>query len=332
MPGQVSAPPNLWDMGQAAKVQKTQQIDPLRGAYTGNNSMQLANQSREPGLQAQLGALGQYQAQALGQAGPSLAELQLQQQGQQQMGQALALSSRGRGGNIAGMAQQGLAAQQYGAQQLNAQQAQLRAAGQAQAQAAAAQLGGQLYSQGFGYDQLNQQGVLGADQNALGWYEAQRGMDLQRDAQNRQWSLGLIQAGAGAVGGLMGAASQMSDERVKQNVRPSDMNASRTVGALDPQVFEYEPGYGAPGERVGIMAQQLERTPLGASLVQNTPYGKTVENGGLASLGVAAASENTHEIAALKQQVEQLTGLLGIGSHGGGSTVSQQYVRNGLGA
>ncbi|HKY49853.1 MAG TPA: tail fiber domain-containing protein [Candidatus Limnocylindria bacterium] len=324
----VAAAPNIWSLSEAGKTQKLGGVDALRGYYGGNDYTALANESRVPGLGAQLGALGQYQAQAQGLGGPSLAEMQLRQQSDQQMGQALALASRGRGGNIAGNAQQAMAANAYTQQQTNADAAQLRAAEQAQAQAAAAQLGGQLYQQGFGYDQLGNARTLGADSNALGWYSAERGMDLERDAQNRQWTLGLVQAGAGAVGGLMGAASQMSDERVKTNIQPGGLAASQAVGELEPKTFEYKPGFGEPGQRVGVMAQDLLRTPQGAAIIRDTPLGYAVDTGGLASLGVAASSENKHEIDALKDQVGQLTALLGAQS---GSTTSQQYVRSGLG-
>jgi hypothetical protein len=305
------------------------QVDPLRGNYGGNDFTSLANASREPGLGAQLTALGQYQSDALGN-GPSLAEMQLKQQSDQQMAQALAMGASSLGGS-----QMAMGAQNSAGMQLNAAAAQQRAAEIAQAQAAVGQISGQLYGQGQNYDQLAMQQGLGAEQNSLDWYSAKRGMDMQQDQRNKEWTMGLIQAGAAAGGGILGGLSQMSDERVKNNVAPGGMNATQTVGALEPKTFEYKPGFGDPGQRVGIMAQDLLKTPEGAAIVRDTPYGYSVDTGGLASLGVAAASENVHEIAALKQQVAQLTGLLGVnpaaGPPGGGSTTSQQYVRNGLG-
>lgn len=319
-----------FDMQRGTGLGARYGADPMAGRddYRG-----YANDARNAGLLGQNQAYDMYRAQALGQGGPSLAELQAQQQGQQQMGQALAMASRGRGGNIAGAQQQGLAAQQYGAQQLNAQQAQLRAAEQAQAQAAMAQLATQMYGQGFGYDQLAaQQSQFGA-QNALDWYLGERGLNVQQDQFNKQLLTNLVQSGAGLLGGALGAVAkvggggeQSSDERAKTGIRDGGLAATETVGELQPKTYEYKPGYGPPGERAGIMAQDLERTPIGASIVNNTPYGKTVDVGGLASLGVAAASENTHQIEAMRREIADLRGMLGVEN-----PTAQRYARAGLG-
>jgi hypothetical protein len=206
----VSAPPNLWDMGGAAKVNKLKDIAPLRGTYLGNDMTALANQSRMPGANAQLGLLQQYQAQALGQGGPSLAQQQMAQQGQLQQAQTAAVGLRSRGGGLQGMGQQIGAAQQYGVQQLQAQQAMLAAAEQQQARAAAAQLGAQMYGQGLNYDQLGMQRTLGNDANAQSWYATQRGMDLQGDQASKAFAMGIINAGANFVGGIGGAAGQIA--------------------------------------------------------------------------------------------------------------------------
>lgn len=328
--GTVASPPNFFDqsmdLARTQEMQRRQGADPNTG-YLGYYDR--GNAASDLGQQAMADSLGMYQAQALGQGGPSLAQLQLQQQGQQQMAQALAMGSRGRGGNIAGMQQQALGAQQYGAQQLNMQQAQLRAAEQQQAQAAAAQLAGQMSQQGLAYNNLGLQAQLGSGQQTLDWYLGRRGLDQQRDQANKQWMLGLTQAGAGLVGGLMGGASMMSDERVKTGIRDGGLAATEAVGELQPKTYEYKPGYGPPGERVGPMAQDLQRTPAGAALVTDTPLGKTVDVGGLAALGVAAASEQQHELEALRAQVQQLSGMIGVDN--GASTLTQQHVRQGLG-
>jgi hypothetical protein len=207
----ISASPGLWDMGEASKVNKTQDFANIRGSYLGNDFNALANQARQPGANAQMGLLQQYQAQALGQGGPSVAQQQLAQQAQMQQAQTAAVGMRSRGGGLQGMGQQVGAAQQYGQQQYGAQQAQLQAAEQAQARAAAAQLGAQMYGQGFGYDQLGMQRTLGGDQSQLGWYAAQRGMDLQGDAAAKAFAMGIINAGAGFVGGVSGGAAQIAN-------------------------------------------------------------------------------------------------------------------------
>lgn len=79
----------------------------------------------------------------------------------------------------------------------------------------------------------------------------------------------------------------MSDESMKQapNSKKSKLpSASKEVNsfldALSARQYEYKdptaPG-AAPGERVGIVAQDLEKSKLGKTLVKDTPYGKMVD-------------------------------------------------------
>ncbi len=52
--------------------------------------------------------------------------------------------------------------------------------------------------------------IAGALGHSLGWYSAQRGMDMQGDAASKAFAMGLINAGAGFVGGMGGAAGQIA--------------------------------------------------------------------------------------------------------------------------
>jgi hypothetical protein len=100
-------------------------------------------------------------------------------------------------------------------------------------------------------------------------------------------------------------AASMSDERAKQNTAPGGLAAAQAVGELEPKSFEYKPGFGEPGQRVGIMAQALEKTPAGQSIVMDTPHGKMVDNGGLAALATAATADQ-------EQRLKKLEGQLGL--------------------
>jgi Chaperone of endosialidase len=84
-----------------------------------------------------------------------------------------------------------------------------------------------------------------------------------------------------------------SDRRVKKNIRRADAEISALLGSIKPYGFKYKnpnaPG-NAPGKRFGVMAQDLEKSNAGKSLVNNTPRGKTVDTNqavlaALASLG-----------------------------------------------
>lgn len=259
--------------------------------------------------QAQQGTLGMYQGLASGQ-GPSLAQAQLAASTGQNIANQASMAAQSRGGNLAGQARQvaGMgAAAQMGAQQ---QAAQIRAGEQLAAMQGMAGMANTMADQSL-QQQLGGAGLqLGAQGQANQWGLGQRGLDLQQlgllqqqQQNNREFGMGLGQMGMqGAAGGLQ-AGMMFSDERVK-NMQENPMTATQTVGALTPFSGEYKPGYGAPGERAMISAQQLEQTPAGASLVHDTPYGKTVDVGGLASLATAATAEQ-------EQRIKRLESLLG---------------------
>lgn len=295
MPMTTSAPPNLWDMTEDAKQNRLKGVESIRPHYDlggyGNNYAGYGKESRDIGAAGQQAALQMYADQASGN-GPSVAEAQLRQQTEANNRAAMAMAARTRGGNLAGMQQQALAAGSGANAATNQAAAALRNQEQQQAMAAYADLSSRMYGQGLAYDQLASNQALQGDQNALGWYTGKRGLDLQKQASDRQFYGGLINSGIGMASSLLDVAGSMSDERVKDNIRPSEMSATQAVGAIEPVKYEYKPGYGKPGERIGLLAQDLEKTPAGSQLVTETPYGKAMDVGGVASLALAATAEN----------------------------------------
>jgi hypothetical protein len=119
----------------------------------------------------------------------------------------------------------------------------------------------------------------------------------------------------GSKGGLFGRLAIFSDERSKMNARGGGLAAAQAVGELEPKTYEYRPGYGEPGQRVGVMAQALERTPAGQAIVQETPLGKTVDVGGMSSLALAASSDQEHRL----RDIEKALGLAKASNAQGGS-------------
>lgn len=302
--------PGFFD--QAVNQQRAQNmmsrygLDPTAGANDFSN-IGLAN--RNAGFGAQADVMAQYRRQAMGQGGPSMAQMQMRDQAQRNMMESLALSARSRGGNIAGMQNQAMASNAYAGQQLNRDAAMLAAQEQQAAQAAYAGMANQLAGQGLAYSQLGAQTSLGASQNALGWYSADRGMDMQQQQSDRNFAMGLYDRGADLAKSIMGGAGagaqagMMSDERAKENIVPTTLAASQAVGEITPSVYNYKPGYGPGGSRVGPMADDLEKNPLTASLVTEGPDGlKRVDVGGLAALATAASAEQEGRIRALEQQ------------------------------
>lgn len=115
----------------------------------------------------------------------------------------------------------------------------------------------------------------------------------------------------GNLGGLMGlvglgmkVASLMSDERAKESVSHGPGTELRALlESVEPVAYSYKPGAAATeghGRHVGVMAQDLERTPAGRSMVVDTPRGKMVDGGKMAAASLAAAADLDHRVRALE--------------------------------
>lgn len=89
-------------------------------------------------------------------------------------------------------------------------------------------------------------------------------------------------AAGGAIGTGVGgvAGEQMSDENQKKDVSSAKPKVKSFLDALDAKKYTYKdtsmPGT-APGKRFGILAQDLEKSEMGKSLVKETPMGKMVD-------------------------------------------------------
>jgi hypothetical protein len=87
------------------------------------------------------------------------------------------------------------------------------------------------------------------------------------------------------TGGLINSAIQsgsylMSDEREKTDVSDAGNDLDALMAKIDPTKFRYrnpEKDGAAPGEQVGVMAQDLEKHPIGRSMVVDTDEGKKID-------------------------------------------------------
>lgn len=87
-------------------------------------------------------------------------------------------------------------------------------------------------------------------------------------------------SGGGGSGGMQALAGMIggSDEKIKKSAGGGDGNIRDFVEALSAHRFKYkEPEKFGEGEHLGIMAQDLEKTPIGKSMVLDTPEGKMVD-------------------------------------------------------
>ena len=112
--------------------------------------------------------------------------------------------------------------------------------------------------------------------------------------------------------GMMGL--MMSDEHEKEGVH---LGASgQLLDPLTPYSYRYKdptmPG-ASPGRHLGVMAQDLERSPAGAEAVTDTPNGKMVDYHKLAPPMLAAEADMHKRLSVVEQ-------MLGVGKSGAKAT------------
>lgn len=243
-------------------------------AGDGNFATSYAPQDLDSVRQQQQAFTNALQTQAAG-GGPSVATAMLNNNAQTISNNASAMAAGARGVNP------GLALK-------NATQAGTDATQQAASQGVAARM----------QEQLNAQQQLGGQLNTM------MGQGLQAQQQKDIVNSGVAGGNAdrssktagGLVNGLFGAVA-MSDERAKTNVKDGTGDAQAMLDSISAKTYEYkdpsQPGAG-DGQHTSPMAQDLEKTPMGASMVQDTPDGKVVDYGkgfGALMAGMAALNK-----------------------------------------
>lgn len=261
---------------------------------------------------AQGQALGMYTDMAQGN-GPSLAQAQLAASGAQTVTDQQAMAAQARGGNLAAQARQaqgaGAAAQMGNAQQMATLQAQEQQANLAGMAGMSNTMAGQGLQQ-----QLAGQGLIAGAQGQMldastQWGLGQRGLDIQQLESNRGMGMGIFGNVLSGAGMAMGVPGAMSDIRAKTNIAPSDGAATDAARALAPATFEYREGMGPPGQRAGVMAQDLAATPAGAATVIPTEKGLAIDAGQLSTLSMATAAEGVQRQDELEQRLADLEAL-----------------------
>lgn len=188
----------------------------------------------------------------------------------------------------------------------------------------------QAAAQGLqGMRQQNLAAALGGREQAINAGLGVEGARTQRYGA----ALGVPTAGQSILNAGMGAAALMatkSDIRAKEDIRAGDFAAEQLLEGLKAYEYKYKPEAEVSArrdsilnarqmnrrrddilaartgrmamptvdlrgeDRLGIMAQDLEKTPLGAQAVVDTPTGKSIDPGQLA-VGLAAGMANLHK-------------------------------------
>ena len=212
--------------------------------------------------------IGGLQGQVEGSA-PSLAQAQLKAAQDRNLAQQLAAAKSQRGGSPAALQRQLARAQGSAGQELAQQAGQARLQEQQGAQQLLAQQLGQ--QQALSSGQVS--GFLGQGQQFAANQARLRAQQAQADAAATGSFLG---AGASALGSMFAK----SDENSKKNIKKDSKSSNDFLEKLSSVSYKYkdtsEPGT-AEGKRHGILAQDLEKSEVGKSLVLNTPGGKMVD-------------------------------------------------------
>lgn len=285
----------------------------LQSATNQNNANALALARSGRGFGGNAAAMGQAQGtlasnQANAANQSSMLRAQEYQQGQQNR---LAALNSALGGNTA-MRGQDLASQQQAA---NQSQFDVQRQLQQQQMNDAAGLG--WFNAGnqanLGFNQLGENTALQRAQlgqnalNAQAQYQTnQNQQQIQAQTANQQSDQQRDAALIGTAGTLIGTAAMASDERLKTaKQRNSSLSkALDTVGNAPGYSYEYKdpssPG-AKPGRQMGPMAQDIERGPLGATIVINTPQGKMLDTNRLSAVNTSAITELNHKVRSLER-------------------------------
>lgn len=97
----------------------------------------------------------------------------------------------------------------------------------------------------------------------------------RRDAQKeKKWNdIGSVaNSGINVIGSLIG-----SDENMKKDIKSNDHKYDDMMSKLKGYEFKYKDEKHGEGDRVGIMAQDLEKSEIGKKLVKDTPEGKQID-------------------------------------------------------
>lgn len=152
--------------------------------------------------------------------------------------------------------------------------------------------------------------------------EAERVRGLHRGQGKRMGNVSRAWGQAGdsmTGGGLMsgggeggGGMSFLSDETKKKNIQPeADDELLNFLDKLGANKYEYKDESNGKGKRFGPMAQELEKSEIGKSMVKDTPEGKKLDVAGVVGATTAATAavrrkqkELELELAKMKRKKE----------------------------
>lgn len=248
----------------------------------------------QPSRDSTLRLIEELRLRAQGQGAPTLAQSNLASANRRNLAQTLSAASAMRGVPQGALQRQVQRQKGAGQRNLAEQNNLLKLQEQAVAQDQLANLS--LAQQQESLQQVTQPGAVSAGAAATRFAEDTKREEDYRKNLGRE--LGAI-TGAAGVGTAAGtsAGALASDEKLKKHVEGAKQDVKKFLDAVSAKKYEYKdtskPGT-APGERFGVIAQDLEKSEMGKSLVKDTPQGKMVDTAqGFGAL--LAAQAEMHE-------------------------------------
>lgn len=105
----------------------------------------------------------------------------------------------------------------------------------------------------------------------------------------------------GTAGGALGQS--MSDEKAKENIKPADKKVKSFLDSISAKEYNYKPEYSSDtAKKVGFMAQDLEKSELGKSMVKEQNGVKTVDMDRTFSAMLAAQAELNKRLNKLEKK------------------------------
>jgi hypothetical protein len=103
------------------------------------------------------------------------------------------------------------------------------------------------------------------------------------------------------AGGVAGLLSMFSDKKVKKGVKGAkDSELKKFAQGMDAKTFRYKDEPSSAPKRAGVLAQDVEKSKLGKTVVSDTPAGKVLDVNKSLSLALASIAEMREELDELK--------------------------------
>lgn len=215
--------------------------------------------------------------------GPSLAQAQMKASQDRNLSQLMAAQSAARGGSGAAGARNLALASTQGNRQVAQDSGSARILEQRQAQQDLIGLrsgedsaAGDLIQDKFNADTAAKREMQQAEIQQFG---ANQQMAIAKRQGKDARTNALIGAAGSAGSALLMPGKFMSDENVKKDVKTEGAKVDKFLEKLKSVSYEYKnnemPGT-SPGKKIGVLAQDLEKSEIGANMVQETENGKAV--------------------------------------------------------